>query len=1409
MKKLILLLILLPSILFAQYGNTDSWVRFVVQYDFYAPQEANFFMVEDTISGDTVMFHQPTDPYELLDTIIGVNSGDYIVTLNDDYGDGWLSQNPAWFKMINDCQGPIINYDPLTMQFFTLDTLVNIWPCAPPVSGCTNPFALNYDSLASLDDGSCDFIEGCINSNASNYDSTAYQFVTGLITPGGSCNLTQWTQNYVGIDSADYWSNPSLFEVGNKFYVNSEMDLYYIDFVSQVQGNCNFPAVLVYVVVTEAEADGDFNTFTTPVINVAANVGEPWMLDNCHFIYGCTQPNALNYDPTAGVDNGTCINIPGCTDSTSMNYNPAATLDDGNCGTGGPTVCSYGQTLVTLDILVDQYAEETGWEIYTTGGTLIAEQPASTYSNAPMGTVITEYICIDDGASIQFTITDSYGDGLGGAAFGGIDGTYILYTACDTIAQGGGDFGLLETTLGSVAPCTVSSILGCMDPAYVEFNPLANVDDSTCATFNIYGCTDVTAFNYDSLATSQLNTAGCDNILTLTDWANNGWAGSFLVVTQGNNWWGPFTLESNELILDTIINLNTTEKVNTYFYSFNQSTLTSSQCMFEITNPLGNVISAGGTNSFTDPMLSYNQYGHTYKDDAECGDNCIDRIYGCLDSIAINYTPIANTTDNTCYYNPGCMDAAYLQYHTQGFTADYDDGSYCLNYANFGCMDNTAFNYNSLATVNWTNVLDQTDPCIATVLGCTDVTAFNYNSLANTENYTCIPVIYGCMDMTMWNYDVSANTDNNSCIAYIFGCTDSTALNYDALANTDNGTCTPYLYGCTDSLALNYNPLANTDDGSCISELLGCTDSTATNYNNLANTDDGSCIPYIYGCNDPTMFNYDPLANTNDGSCIPFVYGCMDPTMWNYDVIANVDNGSCIAFVYGCTDSTAWNYDPLANTSVGCITFAYGCTDPTQFNYNPLANTDDGSCYPIILGCMDSTAFNYNSLANTNFGCNQVFLGCTDVTAFNYNYLANVDDSSCIPVILGCLDTNSLNFDPLANTNTGCIYPIPGCTDPVMFNYDPLANIDNGSCIPVVLGCIDTNAINYNSLANTNVGCVYPILGCTDPTMFNYNVLANVDDNSCIPVIIGCMDVSQFNFDPTANTPSGNCIPYAFGCMDSTQFNYDPLANTDNGSCIAFIYGCTDATALNYDPLANTNDNSCIAFIYGCTDATMFNYNPLANTDNGSCIPFVYGCTDAAAFNYNPSANTNDNSCCLIAGCTDSTALNYNQFACFDDNSCIVIITGCTDVGAYNYNPAANVTDSTACLYDAGCYGGPGNPYWLNDGCFAWVIDVDDYCCTNDWDASCQSMYDYCQLGWPTSVEDISSMGIMVYPNPTGDIINIDTRLEVEVEIYDLMGKLMTRENSKRINLSDYPNGVYSLILIYNDKRFSTRVVKQ
>ena len=174
MKKFLVLLAMLPMLLSAQ--TTDSWVNFAVQYDYYAPQESNFTFVSDS-NGDTLLFHQPTSSYEYLDTTIFCNSGDYIVTLNDSYGDGWLSNSPAWFKVQNSCQGMILNFDPLTQQFFTLDTLVNILPCAPPTPCFIDTNATNYDSTATFYDGSCTY-----PSCGSFLNSNAYELCWGTQT---------------------------------------------------------------------------------------------------------------------------------------------------------------------------------------------------------------------------------------------------------------------------------------------------------------------------------------------------------------------------------------------------------------------------------------------------------------------------------------------------------------------------------------------------------------------------------------------------------------------------------------------------------------------------------------------------------------------------------------------------------------------------------------------------------------------------------------------------------------------------------------------------------------------------------------------------------------------------------------------------------------------------------------------------------------------------------------------------------------------------------------------------------------------------------------------------------------------------------------------------------------------------
>jgi len=61
---------------------------------------------------------------------------------------------------------------------------------------------------------------------------------------------------------------------------------------------------------------------------------------------GCTNPSALNYNPNATIDDGTCIPIiRGCTNSRAQNYNADANTDDGSClfpeqGPGGTSTPS-------------------------------------------------------------------------------------------------------------------------------------------------------------------------------------------------------------------------------------------------------------------------------------------------------------------------------------------------------------------------------------------------------------------------------------------------------------------------------------------------------------------------------------------------------------------------------------------------------------------------------------------------------------------------------------------------------------------------------------------------------------------------------------------------------------------------------------------------------------------------------------------------------------------------------------------------------------------------------------------------------------------------------------------------------------------------------------------------------------
>ena len=103
-------------------------------------------------------------------------------------------------------------------------------------------------------------------------------------------------------------------------------------------------------------------------------------------VYGCSDENACNYDAGANLNDGSCeyLTCAGCIDPTACNYDDTATLDNGTC--------DYS-CIGCLDATALNYCE-----------TCTVDDPES---------------CLYcEGIYYNFTITDSFGDGIVCYAYG-------------------------------------------------------------------------------------------------------------------------------------------------------------------------------------------------------------------------------------------------------------------------------------------------------------------------------------------------------------------------------------------------------------------------------------------------------------------------------------------------------------------------------------------------------------------------------------------------------------------------------------------------------------------------------------------------------------------------------------------------------------------------------------------------------------------------------------------------------------------------------------------------------------------------------------------------------------------------------------------------------------------------------
>ncbi len=159
---------------------------------------------------------------------------------------------------------------------------------------------------------------------------------------------------------------------------------------------------------------------------------DSWVIGNCYYNPGCTNPAYIEYDPNADFDDGSCqtLAVLGCTDSTAINFNPWADNNDGSCIL--PTACGPTEFECQVSLTLDNYPGETGWIITTDNGTsvdTIYQVTEGTYDFTQAGSTVNTNFCVpaDLNTFVTFILTDSYGDGLAGSTTGGtVDGDVIV-----------------------------------------------------------------------------------------------------------------------------------------------------------------------------------------------------------------------------------------------------------------------------------------------------------------------------------------------------------------------------------------------------------------------------------------------------------------------------------------------------------------------------------------------------------------------------------------------------------------------------------------------------------------------------------------------------------------------------------------------------------------------------------------------------------------------------------------------------------------------------------------------------------------------------------------------------------------------------------------------------------------------
>ena len=481
--------------------------------------------------------------------------------------------------------------------------------------------------------------------------------------------------------------------------------------------------------------------------------------------------------------------------------------------------------------------------------------------------------------------------------------------------------------------CDEDEIEGCLEATACNFNPEATEENNSCTFAQAnYDCTgnclndsdnngicdedeeennnclslDYNYTNTGSNMTLALPNSSIESILDL----GAGSLGAFYYNSQDDLICaGSTSLDGLETAFPIMGNDETTDQVDGYLNNQNLNLIFTALdgSQYELTPTPNESFVTNGiyyVTSFAYELIQCgdeilgctDQNANNYNNLANTDDqSCTYDVFGCTDQNANNYNNLANTDDQSCTYDEGecgCTDASFVEYYTQGFNAECDNGT-CEVPVQSNGITSDHFNTPLNTAINSTIGFDLSAMYIpeGTVVGAfydlNNDGQIGGNAVLSSMN----EIYYECVGLSDY--------ENSFFTLAIWG-DDPFSDDLDGVPSGSEGVLFAFLLPNQSVVAFDLSPETFTFASNGLLALssvnlevtvFGCTDPTACNFNSFAEEEDGSCEG-TYGCMEEMYVDYNTEAacHSEDLCADTWHDHLVDMEITHADVLATLDS---------------------------------------------------------------------------------------------------------------------------------------------------------------------------------------------------------------------------------------------------------------------------------------------------------------------------------------------------------------------------------------------------------------------------------------------------------------------------------------------------------------------------------------